>query len=61
MRWAPSAAILNLMKTATKATKSEVLSIIEAYEGLIRQNWNDLAARAKWTEWKMVLCRLEGR
>lgn len=37
-------------------TTSEILSIIETYEGLLRQEWRaDLLA--KWTEWKAVLAK----
>ncbi len=40
-------------------TKSEVLAIIETYEGLAKQGSKD--ALERWTHWKIVLCRLEGR
>jgi hypothetical protein len=39
-------------------TKSEVLAIIETYEGLILQDFSNMALRAAWTEWKDVLARL---
>lgn len=41
-------------------TKQEVLSIIDTYEGMLRQAWTQ-ETLARWTEWKAVLCRIEGR
>lgn len=42
-------------------TRNEVLTIIETYEGVLRQDMANREALECWTHWKAVLCRLEGR
>lgn len=44
-----------------KSTKSEILAIIETYEGLLRQDWNNQVAKDAWTAWKARLAAVEGR
>lgn len=45
---------------SNKPTRSEVLAIIDTYEGMLRLNWCPklLAERTKWCA---VLARMEGR
>lgn len=43
------------MPTTNQPTKSEILAIIETYEGMLRQDWNNQAAKEAWTAWKARL------
>lgn len=42
-------------------TRNEVLAIIEAYEGILRQDMTSREALERWTHWKAQLASLEGR
>lgn len=36
-------------------SRSEILAIIETYEGLLSQDWNNQSAKESWTAWKARL------
>ena len=42
-------------------TRNEVLAIVDAYEGVLRQDMSNTAALERWTHWKAVLAGLVGR
>lgn len=37
------------------ATKSEILAILDTYEGQLRLDWNNKVAKEQWTMWKARL------
>lgn len=42
------------------ATRTEILSVIDTIEGMLRIKW-DANLLAERTKWIAVLCRMEGR
>jgi hypothetical protein len=47
------------MANNNSPSRATVLNIIDAYEGMLRLDWNNMALRAEWTKWKCVLAGMQ--